>query len=151
MDTWSNTFEHSSVFFPPVRANRVLSMMNTSLRSFPVSRRIVRLMICSNSSSTNRSQFIFAALRKRYSVFLKNASVMRPRDKLHILAPVAKHQTQQMLENPECKNSFLFLAPARSEQACYAVIVVEFFQRCADFPLFIFFVLCYDCHGKNLL
>ena len=75
--------------------------------------------------------------------------VEQGKERIH--APVAEHKAQQILENPESRDAFLFLAPAGSEECSNSVIGVKSLQCCADLPLFKFLILCYACHGKDLL
>jgi hypothetical protein len=75
--------------------------------------------------------------------------VEQGKERIH--APVAEHKAQQILENPESRDAFLFLAPAGSEECSNSVIGVKSLQCCADLPLFKFLILCYACHGKDVV
>ena len=94
---------------------------------------------------------ILSVNTQRYDRVLAEHLGKAPCNKLHVHAPAAEHKAQQILENPECRDAFLFLAPAGSEQCSNSVIGVKTLQCCADFPLFKFLILCYACHGKDVV
>ena len=81
------------------------------------------------------------------------AEVLRkpPGDNLHVHAPIAEDQAQQILENLERGDTLLLLTPAPAQQRCHPVVCEEFLQCYSNFPLVTFPVLCYACHGKDLL
>lgn len=81
------------------------------------------------------------------------AEVLRepPGDNLHVHAPIAEDKAQQIPENLKCRDALLLLSPALAQQRRNPVVRNEFLECCPDFPLVTFMVLCYACHGKDLL
>ncbi len=77
-DTWAFNASQGRQRHSEPRCSMDLQVLKNTLRSFDVKGRIVQLMIRSESSSTNRSQFVFAVLGKRYTVSLQNVSAIAP-------------------------------------------------------------------------
>ena len=67
---------------------------------------------------------------------------------LHIHAPVAEHEAQQVAENIERGMPLLLLRMARLQESGKFVIVEEFFQGSAYLPLFILIRFGYSGHGR---